>query len=232
MNFIIFSFVLSIFIVFIVSIKLNSKSDDDEFININNSSNLGLKGEILVNNLLEKTLLQLKEYYLLNNITYEVNNTVGSSQIDHILISPYGIFIIETKHYSGNIIGGSKQFKWASIYRYKNGFKKIYYFLNPLRQNYTHVKVVDDLIKNIKSEEFHSIIVFTGSAKLQNDRIENILYLDELIAYICKYNKKTISKSQFYESIGILEHHRLKPSKLTEINHINNIKKKRNRYKL
>lgn len=49
-----------------------------------------------------------EEYILLNNCTLP-DQEQGTTQIDHILISPYGIFIIETKNYTGWIFGNARQ---------------------------------------------------------------------------------------------------------------------------
>jgi hypothetical protein len=43
--------------------------------------------------------LDIKKYYIFNNLTLKTKD--GSTQIDHVVVSPYGIFVIETKDYSG-----------------------------------------------------------------------------------------------------------------------------------
>ena len=44
------------------------------------------------------------QYKVLNNVT--IPTPKGSSQIDHLVVSIYGIFVIETKNYNGWIYGG------------------------------------------------------------------------------------------------------------------------------
>lgn len=57
------------------------------------------------------------EYILLNDCTLPDSQN-GTTQIDHILLSPYGIFIIETKNYQGWIFGGERQKSWTQkIYK-------------------------------------------------------------------------------------------------------------------
>ena len=42
----------------------------------------------------------------------------GSTQLDHIVVSPFGIFVIETKNYRGWIFGSEKQGHWTQqIYK-------------------------------------------------------------------------------------------------------------------
>ena len=92
------------------------------------------RGEVLVRNALINQL-PAKEWHLLNNITLKLEN--GTTQIDHILVSRYGVFVIETKHYKGWIFGDEKSKQWTQvIYQIKHRFQ------NPLHQNYKHLKAV------------------------------------------------------------------------------------------
>ena len=50
----------------------------------------------------------------------------GTTQIDHILVSPFGLFIVETKNYTGWIYGSESQANWTQViykskYLLKNG---------------------------------------------------------------------------------------------------------------
>lgn len=91
---------------------------------------VGFMGELWTKEALLK--LDKKEYKILNNIMIEVNGI--THQIDHIIISKYGIFVIETKQYNGYITGSEYDKNWSL----KAGNKKIY-INNPMHQNYGHV---------------------------------------------------------------------------------------------
>ena len=67
----------------------------------------------------------------------------GTTQIDHIYVSVFGIFVIETKNYTGWIFGNEKQSKWTQVV-----YKQKHYFQNPLRQNYAHIKALSELNAN------------------------------------------------------------------------------------
>lgn len=59
-------------------------------------------------------LLELpEEYTVFHNLLFERNGR--SSQIDHIVISPYGVFVVETKGYKGWILGGEYSEKWTQV---------------------------------------------------------------------------------------------------------------------
>ena len=52
-------------------------------------------------------------YHRFHNIIIPSDN--GTTQIDHLLISKYGIFIIETKNIKGWIFGSEKQERWTYV---------------------------------------------------------------------------------------------------------------------
>lgn len=90
------------------------------------------RGEAIVRKLITSNF-KSPSFHLLNNITIPFQD--GTTQIDHILISTKGVFVIEVKHYSGWIFANEKSKQWMqSIYRVKNQFQ------NPIHQNFRHVK--------------------------------------------------------------------------------------------
>lgn len=69
-----------------------------------------------------------KDYIVINNLKLNTKGTI--SQIDHLVVSNYGIFVIETKNYKGWILGNEDSQNWTQvIYKYKNKF------YNPVLQN-------------------------------------------------------------------------------------------------
>src|SRR5262245_49165760 len=57
----------------------------------------------------------------------------GTSEIDHLIVSRFGLFVIELKDHSGWIFGDENDAYWTAVY-----FRKKFSFQNPLRQNYGH----------------------------------------------------------------------------------------------
>jgi len=101
----------------------------------------------------------------------------GYSQIDHVVLSPYGVFVIETKNYSGNISGSEKDKMWLRDDKYE--------FLNPFRQNYGHLQTVKEHLKNFDTESFYSIITFTLRATISNvdEELKNVRTSSKLVIY-------------------------------------------------
>lgn len=105
--------------------------------------------------------LPKNEYKILNDILIRTDK--GSSQIDHVVISVYGIFVIETKSYGGWIHGNEKSEDWTQTI-YKNRTK----FRNPIRQNWGHIYALKDVLSDFKQMKYHPIVVFAGNGILKN----------------------------------------------------------------
>ncbi|OBZ07570.1 NERD nuclease [Bacillus sp. FJAT-27264] len=99
----------------------------------------------------------------------------GYAQIDHVVISPYCLFVIETKNYSGEIKGGRADQQWSVSNRYK--------MYNPLKQNYGHIKAIETLLKGVPKEKSVSIISFTMRCRFSIDPELRQIQSNELVVY-------------------------------------------------
>lgn len=139
----------------------------------------GFMGEFWVK--LELKKLPKNKYIVLNDIMIKDQN--GTHQIDHIILSNYGIFVVEMKNYYGLIKGKEQDNKW---YQYLGKFKNR--FMNPIHQNYGHIKVLSNMLK-IDEKYFISIICFSNQAKVAVNCKTTVTQLDYLINEIKKYNE-------------------------------------------
>ena len=126
------------------------------------------------------------EYKVLNNIM--VKDERGTHQIDHLVISKYGIFVIEMKNYYGLIKGKEFDNKWCQ-YLGKNKS----YFINPIHQNYGHIKALSNLLR-IDEKNFISIVCFSNQAKLAVNCNTVITQLDYLKSKIVSFNDLLINE--------------------------------------
>lgn len=85
-----------------------------------------------------------------------------TTEIDLIMIHEKGIFVFESKNYSGWIFGSSNQLNWTQSLQ--NGAKNQFY--NPIRQNRTHIKALAEFLGKPVSE-FTSYIVFSERCTLK-----------------------------------------------------------------
>jgi restriction system protein len=158
-------------------------------------------------------------WHLLNNIT--LPTTDGTTQIDHILVSRYGIFVIETKDYSGWIFGDAKSSHWTQVlYRRKSKFQ------NPLHQNYKHIKAVQALLDFLPQDQIEGAVLFVGDAEFKSNRPEGIFSLDEFLAALGKLRDEVISENRLQFCVGRLECQRLALTQKTDVEHQQHLQKK------
>lgn len=141
----------------------------------------GFMGEFWVKQELKK--LPKDKYIILNDIM--IKSSKGTHQIDHIIISKYGIFVVEMKNYYGLITGEEHQNKWT-----QHLGKNKYYFNNPIHQNYGHIKALEELL-NLREDKFISIICISNQAKLKV-KAKNVTQLDFISDLIKSYNNEII----------------------------------------
>lgn len=175
----------------------------------------GVAGEFIVN-VLAKMMLNKDEYHLIKNVTLLTDE--GSTQIDHVIVSRYGIFVVETKNMKGWIFGNSRQKVWTQkIYRHSNKFQ------NPLHQNYKHVKAIQSLL-GLNEQQVHSVVVLVGDSTFKTEMPENVTYGFGYLRFIKSKNKLVLTKSQVNEIIRIIGEGRLKPSFQTAKEHVEHVK--------
>lgn len=176
----------------------------------------GALGEFLVN-LSLKLFLAKKDYHLIKNVTLPTEN--GTTQIDHILVSRYGIFVIETKNVKGWIYGSATQKQWTQkIFKYTGRFQ------NPLHQNYKHTKTLEKLL-NVHHEHIHSVIVFVGDSTFKTKMPENVTYSGKCITYIKSKTTVVFSEKHVRDLIYGIEQIRLKRGLVTNLKHTAHVKK-------
>jgi hypothetical protein len=184
----------------------------------------GKIGEVVVNLAIKKHLSS--EYKILKDVTLysfdKDGNPDGTTQIDHIILSQYGVFAIETKNYKGWIFGDEKSKIWTQSLP---GGRK-YTFQNPLRQNYRHTKTISNLLK-IPEHAVHSIIVLIGDCKFKTEKPKNVFFDWEFTNYVKEHKEVVFNDDQVEKFVRILEKERLTPGRQTNQIHIENLKNKR-----
>lgn len=122
----------------------------------------------------------------------------GTTQLDHIYLSRFGIFVVETKHYRGWIYGNEKQARWTQvIYKQKHSFQ------NPLRQNYRHIKALTALL-DLPENVFHSVVVFSGDYRFKTQMPPNVCDLADFDRHIRSFEKPLLSEQQITAAATML----------------------------
>ena len=174
----------------------------------------GDKGESLV----KARLKTIKEYHrIINDATFVNEKSERTHQIDHILIHPHGVFVIETKNYYGEIFSNTGEPFWIKVIK---GEKTR--ISNPLKQNKSHAVIINRILK--KKVDIIPVVVFVkNNAPYVGD--ENVINLKDLILFIKSYpyerilekkeideiyhlikdNMSDVSKKEHVENIGYLK---------------------------
>jgi hypothetical protein len=140
------------------------------------------------------------KYKIINNIMLQVDNR--TTQIDHVVTSNYGIFVIETKNYQGWITGSEHDDNWIQVIY--NRKEKLH---NPIKQNYGHIQALKGVLGEYPDVNYISIIAFTTKADLKVKVSTDVVYTVKLPETIREYSTETISdlvKEQIFEKLRSL----------------------------
>lgn len=119
----------------------------------------GRIGEQLIEDNINKNIDIYKK--IIKNVILNKNDR--ETEVDIILITCIGIFIIESKNFNGYIFGNDQHKKWTQVLSKESHNS----FNNPIIQNQYHIDFISNNL-NLDKSYFHSYIVFGDNAKLQN----------------------------------------------------------------
>lgn len=144
-------------------------------------------------------LLDNKIYSRFHDVVVPTDN--GTTQIDHIIVSRFGLFVVETKNYSGWIYGDEKQSQWTQKFHNKE-----YPFQNPIRQNYRHQKCLAEYL-DLEMSKIHPIVFFIGDCVLKTEMPESVMNKG-IVSYIHSFKDLLISEEENLDisaKVGSLE---------------------------
>jgi len=157
-----------------------------------------------------------KTYRRFHNVIIPSSN--GTTQIDHLLVSPYGLFIVETKNKKGWIFGSENQPKWTQTL-----YRKKYYFQNPLRQTFRQKKILSEFLK-LEESTVHTIVFFIGECTFKTPLPANVIR-SRLGRYIRKFRNRILSDQEVDRLIIALEQH-ISESSLTTRDHVRSLRQR------
>ncbi len=160
--------------------------------------------------------LDSDDYRRFHNIIIPGSN--GTAQIDHVLISQFGIFIVETKNKTGWIYGSADQATWTQTL----GRKK-YSFQNPLKQTYRQKKVLSHFL-GVAETKIFLIVYFVGDCSFKTDMPKNVIK-SGIGRYIKAFQEVLLSNDEVSLVIQQLSKH-VESSDLTNSDHIKSLKQR------
>ncbi|MFA5528435.1 MAG: nuclease-related domain-containing protein [Peptostreptococcales bacterium] len=128
--------------------------------------------------------------------------------IDYIILSDHGIFIIKEKRKRGIIFGYDKDYFWN-----EKSLLGTHKFFNPIIENYERINDLKRIINSVKPLFYYNVILFTKNPEIYVEQtVENesnvITTLDKLVEIIedtNRLNKSYINKKDVFNKI--IEHH-------------------------
>ena len=182
----------------------------------NSPKQKGKRGERLVSMRLRKGLPD--EYLILNDI-YLLLPDGTTTQIDHIVVSQYGVFVVETKTYSGWIFGDEKSKDWTqSIYGNKIRFE------SPMKQNKAHICALADNL-GIDKSYFIGVVAFTGDCTFKTEMPEGVVYSRRVADYIRSEKMPKIKPEQVGELAQAISEWQATVSEERKSKHVENLRK-------
>jgi hypothetical protein len=172
-------------------------------------------GEALLSRCVQKNF-DAPDYHLMNHLTLPLRD--GTTQVDHVLVSRFGVFVIETKDYKGWIFAGEKHRSWTQVL-----FNSKFRFQNPILQNQMHVQVVRSLLEFLPPEAIKSAVVFTGDAEFRTKMPEGVFNLPQFMGFIQMHTEEVMSLNRMQFCVGRLETMRLAVTRETDVEHVENI---------
>ncbi|WEG11161.1 NERD domain-containing protein [Pullulanibacillus sp. KACC 23026] len=186
----------------------------------------GFLGEAGVRRALKK--LPEQDYLVLNDVM--LPNQGKTTQVDHIVLSKYGIFVIETKNYKGWIIGKEKDRQWTQVI-----YKRKERFYNPIHQNYGHIKALETILSGVYEGDFHSIICFSDRATLKNIEVQSsdvkVIYSSQLLKTIFSYQQATNSSFEIQQLAEMIKSAAISNDRKAKKDHVRTIKTKQQEIK-
>ena len=155
-------------------------------------------------------------YRKFHDVIIPSNN--GTTQVDHILVSPFGLFIVETKNLKGWIYGSEEKPKWTQVV-----YGNKYSFQNPLRQTHRHKKVLSKYL-DINESHIQTVVCFVGDSKFKTELPSNVLS-SGLGSYIKQFNDTVLSDTEVERISGLLSNVKTE-NKISKEEHIQSLQER------
>ncbi len=195
----------------------------------NSARQKGKRGEMRVFSILSQLS---DEYTILNDLVLRTDK--GTTQIDHVVVSKYGVFTIETKNYRGEIYGDDKRQKWTQLIVTKVTYAKKRWktytyvtknnFYNPVKQSLGHAFRIKELLYAFPHVKIVPIVAFAGDAILSNiDTRHHVVYKEKLPEIIDRYKTICLTDNDVQAIIDILGNNNIREF-LSDRQHVKNIR--------
>jgi len=160
--------------------------------------------------------LPRERYHVRRNLTLPTAD--GTTQIDHVVVSRHGVFVIETKNYGGWIFGKPGDKNWTQKFpRHSTPFQ------NPLRQNYKHVRTLAGLT-GVADGAVFSLVVFVGDAVFKTPMPPNVTHVPGCLDFIGAHTASLLDEAEVARLLAAIDRVRLAPTRRTHAAHVAHVR--------
>lgn len=145
------------------------------------------------------------------------------AEIDAIVVIRSGIYVIELKSHNGKIISGDSR-KWTQIYNDKR-----ISFYNPIYQNETHIKVINEILKSEGQYRvpIYNVVTFSSNRVTFTQPYRNLIKLDELVKYIRRTGKPEAVSIRQTSRVRTILHSYIRTGRTVELKHKRFVRKRK-----
>ena len=153
-----------------------------------------------------------------SNVTLPTKNS--TTQIDHIFVSRFGTFVVETKNMAGWIYGRSSEQRWTQWFP-----RKTTTFQNPILQNRGHIQALQAVLE-LPWESIRSVVAFVGNASLMTRMPPSVTTGLGFATHIRSFSRPVLSQHRVERICDLIATKRLTPSPETRRRHIRNVEQR------
>lgn len=179
----------------------------------------GWWGEYKVNLVLKLCLSG--EYVVLSNGIYRGRDKSETTQVDHLVVSRYGVFALETKTLKGRLIyDESTPETWTQVVG-----RRRYTVASPHKQNYAHIKAVQR-ITGIHTNKIHNFVVLAGSGRFEGQAPERVYTIWQALRKIQSLRTPVMTRGAAHSAVARLKRHRIRGGYWAAQHHISRLRKR------
>lgn len=131
-------------------------------------SDKGLAGEYALGRAIERFSPEEQLFFNL----YIPKASQGTSEVDAVLVQPWGIVVFENKNYSGRIFGKGDDRTWTQVLNRNSKFV----FPNPIKQNQGHIDALSAYL-DLPDNVFIPVIVFADKTNIEHVNSQDLAYV-------------------------------------------------------
>lgn len=151
-----------------------------------------------------RAALDPRQYTVLDDLTLPAGG--GTVHIDIIVVSRFGVFVVDAIHRTGRISGTKAQARWV-----EQRFGRARRFDNPVHVNFLHVQAVERLL-GLPPNAVHGLVAISGRDRLDRDLPAEVVTVRQLVVRIRRESRPQVDAEQANRALQRLEQQRLRPT--------------------